>query len=85
MDQRTLLFNLGVVIVAVGAVWLLLRVTDRSKSDRGGVLPGYPPDLVPARSLNCNPQLESPAGLRMCVRQLSMLAAMPSPSCPGER
>jgi hypothetical protein len=58
MDQVTLLLKLGmVIVVAVGAVWLLLRVTDRPNTARGDLLLGYPPDLFPARDLTRSSQL----------------------------
>jgi hypothetical protein len=50
-DIERLLGLAVVVVVAVGAVVLLLRLSDRASQRRGGLLLGYPPDLFPEQDI----------------------------------
>ncbi len=51
-DPILTLLGLGVVLVfAVGAVVLLLRVSGRAITQRGGFVQGYPPSQYPAQAL----------------------------------
>jgi hypothetical protein len=50
-DIERLLGLAVVVLVAVGAVLLLLRLSDRTARRRGGLLLGYPPDIFPEQEI----------------------------------
>lgn len=50
-DIATLLRLGGAIVAAVGAVLLLLRLSERAVAYRSGIVEGYPPSLFPAQDL----------------------------------
>ena len=49
--MTTILHLGGAIIFAVGAVLLLLRLSERAITYRSGIVEGYPPSLFPAQEL----------------------------------
>ncbi len=71
--------KLGIVmLVAVGAVLLLLRVSDRGRAQRDAWLVGYPPDIFPAQALTRSGPLAVLAATQS--RLISLYRQMPAQS-----
>jgi len=71
--------KLGIVmLVAVGAVLLLLRVSDRGRAQRDAWLVGYPPDIFPAQALTRSGPLTALAATQS--RLISIYRQMPAQS-----
>lgn len=69
-DDVTQLLGLGaVVLVTLGALWLLLRLPSGKNKDAGALVLGYPPDRFPARELT-----RSPALLALAATQSRLLS-----------
>ncbi len=73
------LIRLGIVIlVAVGAVLFLLRLSDRGRAQRDAWLIGYPPDIFPAQALAHSGPLAALAATQS--RLVSIYRQMPAQS-----
>lgn len=70
-----------VIVVSVGAVLLLLRLSDRSSARRGALVRGYPPDLFPAQDVTSSGALQELAIIQ--ARLLSVAEQLPPHSDMG--
>jgi hypothetical protein len=71
--------KLGIVmLMAVSAVLLLLRLSDRGRAQRNAWLVGYPPDIFPAQALTQSGPLAALAATQ--CRLVSLYRQMPAQS-----
>lgn len=77
-DVKQLLGLAVVVLVTLGAVWLLLRLPGRTSSGADDLVLGYPPERFPARELTRGPALLALAATQ--GRLLSIYQQIPAHS-----
>jgi len=76
VDQGERLLGLAVVIVvAVGAVWTLLRMTHHRAPEHDGLVLGYPPDQFPVQRVVRHPALRALAATQ--ARLVSVYRQLP--------